>query len=76
MNVVLWTRPNDAYCREAVRNLQQAGITFTEKQLGNGYTIDQLIASDPNATVEMPAFFLDGKYIGGLREVQGFIRKT
>lgn len=76
MNIVLWTRENDAYCQEAVKHLQKAGKTFTEKRLGNGYTIDQLEAADPNASVEMPALFIDGKYIGGLREVHGLIRNS
>jgi glutaredoxin len=76
MNIVLWTRDNDAYCQEAVQHLQKAGKTFTEKRLGNGYTVDQLVAADPNATSEMPALFIDGKYVGGLREVHGLIRNS
>jgi len=45
-----------------------------EKCIGQGYTVDQLVAADPNATLEMPALFIDGKYVGGLREVHGLIR--
>lgn len=74
MNVVLWTRAGDAYCKEAIQHLQRAGVVFTEKQLGNGYTVDQLIAADVNAAVEMPALFIDDKYVGGLREVHTLSR--
>lgn len=74
MNIVLWTRPGDTYCREAVRYLQRANKQFVEKQIGNGYTIEQLIQSSPFATAEMPALFVDGKYAGGLREVYALVR--
>ena len=74
MNIVIWTRPGDTYCQEAVFHLQRAGREFTEKQIGNGYTIEQLMAESPHATLEMPALFIDGKYAGGLREVHALIR--
>jgi glutaredoxin len=76
MNIVVWTRENDAYCQEAVMHLQRAGKQFTEKRLGSGYSVDQLIAADPNAVAEMPALFVDGKYVGGLREIHGLIRNA
>lgn len=69
MKVILWTRAGDAYCKEAIQHLQRARVEFTEKQLNNGYTIDQLMAADVNAVAEMPALFIDDKYVGGLREV-------
>ena len=74
MNIVLWTRVGDPYCQEAIFHLQKTRKEFTEKCIGNGYTIDQLIAEDTNASLEMPALFIDGKYAGGLREVHGLIR--
>ena len=74
MNIVLWTREGDAYCRQATEHLNRTKTPFVEKCLGQGYTVDQLLASDPNATAEMPALFVDGKYVGGLREVRGLIK--
>jgi hypothetical protein len=74
MNIVLWTRDGDAYCREAILHLNRTNTPFVEKCIGQGYTVDQLVAADPNATLEMPALFIDGKYVGGLREVHGLIR--
>lgn len=74
MNIVLWTREGDPYCREAILHLNKTHTAFVEKCIGQGYTVDQLVAADPNATLEMPALFIDGKYIGGLREVHGLIR--
>lgn len=76
MNIVLWTRPGDPYCQEAIRHLQKANKPFVEKQIGNGYTIDQLLQASPFATAEMPALFIDDKYVGGLREVHGLIRNS
>ena len=74
MNIVLWTREGDPYCREAVLHLNRTRTEFVEKCIGQGYTVDQLMATDPNVTLEMPALFIDGKYVGGLREVHGLIR--
>ena len=74
MSIVIWTRPGDPYCQEAITHLQRAGKQFTEKQIGNGFTIDQLMEASPHATAELPALFIDGNYAGGLREVHALIR--
>jgi glutaredoxin len=74
MNIVVWTREGDPYCREAIHHLQKARKEFVEKCIGNGYTIEQLIAEDTNAASELPALFIDGKFVGGLREIHGLIR--
>ena len=71
---MLYGLPGDPYCREALHHLQKAGKEFVEKQIGEGYTIDQLLEASPFATAELPALFIDGKYAGGLREVHGLIR--
>jgi len=76
MEIVIWTRDNDAYCKEAIRHLQLAKKEFIEKRIGAGFTIDQLMAADPNATAEMPALFVDGKFVGGLREIHGLVRNS
>jgi len=76
MEIVIWTREGDAYCKEAIRHLQLAKKEFVEKRIGAGFTIDQLMAADPNATAEMPALFVDGKYAGGLREIHGLVRNS
>lgn len=72
--IVLWTT-NDGYSQEAVQRLQRMGRQYEERRIGSPWTVDQLLAADPNATSSMPAFFLDGKYIGGLRELYQYLQE-
>jgi glutaredoxin len=72
--ITLWTT-NDGYSQEAVQRLQRLGLPYEERRIGAPWTVDQLLASDPNATTSMPAFFLDGKYIGGLRELYQYLQQ-
>ena len=72
--ITLWTT-NDGYSREAVERLMRMNRQYEERRIGAGWTTDQLLAADPNATTSMPAFFLDGKYIGGLRELYQYLQE-
>lgn len=72
--ITLWTT-NDGYSKEAVERLQRLGRQYEERRIGEGWTVDQLLAADPNATTEIPAFFLDGQYIGGLRELYSYLQQ-
>lgn len=72
--ITLWTT-EDGYSREAVNRLMKTNRQYEERRIGKGWTVDQLLASDPNATASMPAFFLNGKYIGGLRELRQYLQE-
>ena len=43
--------------------LEQKGIAYEEKNIGNGYTREQLLEAVPTAKT-VPQIFIDGKYIG------------
>lgn len=72
--ITLWTN-NDSYSQEALQRLMKLGRQYEERRIGQGWTVDQLLAADPNAMSSMPAFFLDGKYIGGLRELYQYLQQ-
>jgi len=72
--ITLWTN-NDSYSQEALQRLMKLGRQYEERRIGSGWTVDQLLAADPNALTSMPAFFLDGKYIGGLRELYQYLQQ-
>jgi glutaredoxin len=46
---------------------------YIEKRLGENATVDQLEAAAPGVK-ELPAVFIDGIYVGGLRELQSHLR--
>lgn len=72
--ITLWTT-NDGYSKEAVQRLQRLGRQYEERRIGDGWTVDQLMAANPSALSSMPAFFLDGQYIGGLRELYNYLQE-
>jgi len=72
--IILWTG-KDAYSREAISYLQRLGRPYEERKIGEGWNINQLLAEDPNALSSMPAFFLNGQYIGGLRELYKYLQE-
>lgn len=72
--ITLWTT-EDGYSREAVERLMRMGRQYEERRIGRGWTVEQLSAADPRALSSMPAFFLNGKYIGGLRELYQYLQE-
>lgn len=72
--ITLWTN-GEGFSREAVERLQRLGRQYEERRIGRGWTVDQLNAADSRAASDIPAFFLDGKYIGGLRELYRYLQE-
>jgi len=62
MNIV-WSKPGCPFCDMAKNLLTSKGIDFEERNLGNGWTKEQLLKEVPTAKT-VPQIFLDGKYIG------------
>ena len=63
MTATVWTKPGCPFCDMAKNLLEQKGIEYEEKNLGNGYTREQLIEAVPTAKT-VPQIFIDGEYIG------------
>ena len=57
------------YCDIAKALLKQKNIEFEERQIGAGWTIQQLLESHPNVK-SVPQIILNGKYIGGYQELK------
>lgn len=71
--ITIWTRNGDPFCINAVKQLQRARKEYLEKRLGENATPDQLEAAAPGVK-ELPAVFIDDKYVGGLRALQSHLR--
>lgn len=63
MTATVWTKPGCPFCDMAKNLLEQKGIEYKEKNIGNGYTREQLLEAVPTAKT-VPQIFIDGEYIG------------
>lgn len=62
MNIV-WTKPGCPFCDMAKKLLNDKGIEFEERNIGHGWTREQLLEAVPTAKT-VPQIFLDDEYIG------------
>lgn len=62
MNIV-WTKPGCPFCDMAKNLLKQKGFDFEERNIGEGWTREQLLEAVPNAKT-VPQIFLNDEYIG------------
>ena len=69
MKAVIWSKYHCPYCDQAKALLQQKGIEFEEKKIGDGYTKEELLEAVPGAR-SVPVIFLDGELIGGITDLQ------
>jgi glutaredoxin len=69
MKATIWSKYHCPYCDQAKALLQQKGIQFEEKKIGDGYTREELLEAVPNART-VPQIFLDDKLIGGFTELR------
>lgn len=69
MTAIIWSKDNCTYCVQAKKLLEQKGIRFEERKIGDGYTKEDLLESVPNART-VPQIFLDGELIGGFTELR------
>jgi glutaredoxin 3 len=69
MKAVIWSKYHCPYCDQAKALLQQKGIEFEEKKIGDGYTKEELLEAVPGAR-SVPVIFLDGELIGGFTDLK------
>jgi len=69
MNAIIWSRDNCPYCIQAKTLLEQKGIEYEERKIGEGYTREDLLEVAPRART-VPQIFLDGELIGGFTELR------
>lgn len=75
MKAVVWSKYHCPYCDQAKALLNQKGIEFEEKKIGDGYTKEELLEAVPTART-VPQIFIDGKLIGGFTDLQKYISET
>jgi len=69
MKAIIWSKDHCPYCVQAKTLLEQKGIEFEEKKIGEGYTKEDLLEAVPNART-VPQIFLDGELVGGFTELR------
>ena len=73
MKATIWSKYHCPYCDQAKALLQQKGIEFEEKKIGDGYTREELLEAVPGART-VPQIFLDDKLIGGFTELRAHLK--
>ncbi len=74
MKALVWSKNNCHFCDKAKALLTQKGIAFEEKKVGDGYSLEDLLAVVPNAKT-VPQIFLDGNLIGGFVELRRYFEQ-
>ena len=69
MKAIVWSKDHCPYCVQAKTLLEQKGIEFEERKIGEGYTKEDLLEAVPNART-VPQIFLDGELVGGFTELR------
>jgi glutaredoxin 3 len=73
MNVV-WSKPNCPFCVKAKALLDAKGIKYEVREIGSGFTREDLLAAVPQAKT-VPQIFLDNKLIGGYNELESMFKE-
>ena len=75
MKAVVWSKYNCQHCDQAKLLLEQLGIEFEERKIGDGWTKEQLLESVPTAR-SVPQIFIDNQLIGGFTELQKYLKEA
>lgn len=73
MNVV-WSKPNCPFCVKAKALLDTKGIEYEVREIGSGFTREDLLAAVPQAKT-VPQIFLDNKLVGGYNELESMFKE-
>jgi len=69
MKAVVWSKPGCSQCVSAKQLLKTKGIEYEEKNIAEGYKIQDLLELVPNAKT-MPQIWLGEEHIGGFSDLQ------
>jgi glutaredoxin 3 len=69
MKVIVWSKYHCPYCDQAKKLLDQKGIKFEERKIGDGWSKEELLEVVPTART-LPQIFIDEKLIGGFTELR------
>jgi len=68
-NTIVWSKVGCPFCDQAINLLNEKGIGYEVRTIGQGWTKFQLLEVVPTATT-VPQIFLEGEYIGGFTELE------
>jgi glutaredoxin 3 len=69
MRAIVWSKDHCPYCVQAKTLLEQKGVEFEERKIGDGWTKEQLLEAVPNART-VPQIFLNDELVGGFTELR------
>ena len=69
MKAIVWSKPMCPFCDKAKNLLKTKGIEYEERNIAQGWKIQDLLEAAPSAKT-MPQIWLDEEYIGGFYELQ------
>ena len=69
MKAIVWSKPACGYCVKAKNLLKSRGIEYEERNIAEGWKIQDLLEQVPNART-MPQIWLDENHIGGYYELE------
>ena len=74
MKAVVWSKPACPFCVKAKNLLKNKGIEYEEKNIAEGYNIQDLLELVPNART-MPQIWLDGEHLGGYDQLEAKLKE-
>jgi glutaredoxin 3 len=69
MKAIVWSKPMCPFCDKAKNLLKTKGIEYEERNIAQGWKIQDLLEAAPSAKT-MPQIWLDDEYIGGFYELE------
>ena len=71
---VVWSNVGCSYCEQAKNLLKSKNIEYEERNIAQGWKIQDLLEAAPNAKT-MPQIWFDDEYIGGYYELKNRLEK-
>jgi glutaredoxin len=75
MKAIVWSKNDCQQCDQAKALLEQQGIEFEERRIGDGWNREELLEYVPSAR-SVPQIFINDQLIGGLTELQKYIKEN
>jgi len=72
---IVWSKYHCPYCDQAKALLNQRGIPFEERKIGDGYTKEELLEAVPTART-VPQIIINNNLIGGFTELKKYLEET
>jgi glutaredoxin 3 len=68
MKAIVWSNVGCTYCEQAKKLLASKDIEYEERNLAEGWSVQQLHEAVPGART-VPQIFVDDKYVGGYTQL-------